>query len=242
MDPQDFNRLHLPFSWHVAAELCWRVPGCQVFETWPIAGHYDCLSVWGPQLTVDINRGGSIHAMVNGVRLDDPPVPMNEVRDLVARPDGVAIAVDRMLTAHGLGSSARRPASTALTVMYRVIAQALSTNFFRQHLDCRSLAPMSEGTIVPETAPAPDFASVPANEVWLLGGEDPAVYLARGWAVTADGDRINLLASYDRGETVEGLAARIMATGASRRSEPLTAGRGPVGQALPVWPQLFGRT
>src|SRR4051812_28196809 len=103
--PHHINRLQLPFSWHVAAELCWRVPGHRVYETAPLGGHYDCLAIRGSKLHVDINRGGSVHALEPHRGGDDPPVPQDQVRELSLAPDGVARAVAAVLERYGLSAA-----------------------------------------------------------------------------------------------------------------------------------------
>ena len=235
--PMHFSRLDLPFSWHLAAELCWRVPGHNIFETHPAGGQYDCLSIRGPRLRVDINRGGSVHALANGVHPHRPAIPRDEVRELLVQPEGVDVAVSRLLTWHGLQVGDRRPPTTEDSLTYRVIAAALSRRFFREHWDCRALVAADEYSETPTRPPAPDLADVPANQVWalLLDGQ-PRAHLARGWAVTVDGDRLNLMAAYDRGASVDDLAERLMSVPAKRSSSASAVSMSDQPQRRATWP------
>lgn len=235
--PVHINRLQLPFSWHVAAELCWRVPGHRVYETRPAGGHYDCLSIRGPKLRVDINRGGSIHAHDASGDHEEPPVPLDQVRELSLMPDGVSRAVAAVLSRYRLAVGAKRPPTTAETLTYRVIAAALSMHFFRSHSDCRALVPGDEYAELPANPPAPELAAVPANEVWTLTRDgEPVAHVAYGWAVTPSGERLNLLASYDRGLSVEELAARVTAAPAARASDLSTISFAEREQQPADWP------
>jgi hypothetical protein len=122
--------------------------------------------------------------------------------------------------------------------MYRVIAEAISMDFFKRHVDCRSLAPIGLDAEPVRAAPVGFFADVPVNEIWVLGGDRPLAHLARGWAVTAGGDVINLLGCYDNGESVRSLAARVSAPPSRRTAEAVPRPSGSVAQAGPVWPSL----
>ncbi|MGY1640847.1 hypothetical protein ACI782_06890 [Geodermatophilus sp. SYSU D00703] len=235
--PQHINRLQMPFSWHVAAELCWRVPGHTIYETAPADGFYDCLSIRGPRLRVDINRGGSIHAHVPGAHDEDPPVPGEQVRELSFAPGGVERAVAAVLGRCGLSVDQRRPPTTAETLTYRVIAGALSLRFFDAHWDCRAVIAADEYTETPASAPAADLADIPANQIWALTRDGEVVaHLARGWAVTQVGERLDLLAAYDRGTSVEALAAQITARPTARRSERSVLPCSSLPQRAAEWP------
>jgi hypothetical protein len=235
--PEHINRLQLPFSWHVAAELCWRVPGHTVYETHSADGLYDSLAVWGPRLSVMINRGGSIHAFVPDWDNDKAPVSQGQALELSLMPDGVGRAVTSVLARFGIEIDGQRPPSTPDVLTYRVIAAALAMHFFRGHWDCRALVPGDEYAHVPSEAPAPDLAAVPANQVWALTRDGEAVaHLASGWAVTADGERMNLLAAYARGSSVEKLAAAVTARPAKRSSDSTLLATSPLQQRAPRWP------
>ncbi len=136
-----------------------------------------------------------------------------------------------------MSASSKRPLTTAEPLTYRVIAAALSMHFFRDFWDCRALVPAEESVEPPALAPAWDLASVPANRIWMLQRNyETVAHLADGWAVRQDGERLNLLAAYDRGVTVEELAARVTLPPASRASDVAVVARSELPQRSPEWP------
>ncbi|MDK3256592.1 hypothetical protein QOZ86_08750 [Blastococcus capsensis] len=152
-------------------------------------------------------------------------------------PDGVSRAVAAVLSRYRLAVGAKRPPTTAETLTYRVIAAALSMHFFRSHWNCRALVPGNEYAELPAQPPASELAALPANEVWALtrDGKTGGPSGAR-LAVTSNGERLNLLASYDRGLSVEELAARVTAAPAARTSSPSQLAYADRQQQPPDWP------
>ncbi len=107
----------------------------------------------------------------------------------------------------------------------RWVPAALSAQFFDGNWDCRSQFHDSsgdEGSYGPELAPVPELAAVPANEIWCLTRDDAVVaHLYDGWVVTATGERLDLMARYDRTRSVDLIAAELATRPARRRSPPL---------------------
>ncbi len=133
--------------------------------------------------------------------------------------------------------ASKRPGTTAGPLTYRVIAAVLSMHVFRSSWDCRALVSADGFTAPPALAPAWDLAYVPANRIWgLLRDHETVAHLADGWAVRQDGKRLNLLAAYDRGATVEELTTRVARAPTSHASDFVVVARPELAQRSPEWP------
>jgi hypothetical protein len=233
----DMHRLQIAFSWGIAAELCWRLPGHRVYETHPGGGQMDCLSLRGPVLRVDINRLGSLHHL--NIDSHRPFFDLERMNELALQPNGVDSVVDRLLAAHGIDTSAGRPRTDPDVLTYRVIASVLAQRLFDGPWDCRSLFLDSSGLYgsgMPDSAPVRELAEVPANEIWRLTRADEVLaHLYRGWAFTATGERLDLMSRYDRERDVASLGAELARRPARRHAPALPESSGQLTQAEPRW-------
>jgi hypothetical protein len=224
--PVDYLKVQLAFSWEIAAQLAAWFPDHRVYELHPAGGTYDCLSLRGPRAEVDVNRTGS--TTVHNVRPHGTVVPHDEMFELAVAPCGADVVVGRVLECFGIPSGRPRPPTTPQALTYRVVAAVLTSRLVGDaDWDCRSLFLDSSGdgdSSGPDAAPVPEFADVPMNEVWVLTRDHIAVaHLWDGWAVTASGERWDLMARYDAGSTIDALAAALTAKPATRSAPALPA-------------------
>lgn len=203
-------------SWDIASRLVAIDPESRLFEYHPHQTLYDMLAVGRMGLHVDINRNGSIH-LQKGV--SDGPV-MNflapeqwQPHHHQALPPHEVVA--RIAEAARLNPDAA-PSTRSWPLTYRVIARALAGKVFDDALwDCR--VQLYDGdTQFPLQDPAQfwpdtvDAAFVPATELWALTRNGkPVAMFWNGWCWTSSQERINLVARWARGASVDELAAEV---------------------------------
>ena len=111
-------------SWLVAAEVVRAAPDLAVYETHPGGGMYDCLSLFGDGVRLEINREGSIHVTESPL---GEAVPLLKTWTRKAtKPGGARDLARQLLAAAGREWPDRRPPTTPRVLTYRVIARLLA--------------------------------------------------------------------------------------------------------------------
>lgn len=213
-------------SWRVAVEALRAVPDLELFETHPGGGLYDCLTLVGDGVRLEINREGSIHILASP-RGEASPLFDSEVwPQRVSEPGGARQIACELLTAAGLPWPDRRPPTTPRVLTYRVIARLLAAHALDEpEWDVRSQFLDTSGhggSWISEPVPSAEMALLPANRVWrVLRGQHTTAWLCDGWAWTAGGERRDLMAAYDTGATLDQLVGIVTAAPPRRRAAPL---------------------
>ena len=228
-------------SWHVAAEFVRAFPNVRVFHTHPGGGQYDCLSIVGDALSIDINRaGGSIHVHDSPAGARSPLIPGPEWQDLLLRGTAPRELAQRIASGCGLDWPKTTPSTRPHVLVYRVIAQVLEGAVFDPaHWDATTQFFDSSGGMGDHmgVTPHPEISMLPANKVWVILANDEArAWLWDGWAWTAGGERRDLYAAYRSGSTTADLAALLMRPRPRDRSPSLPTIPGLPRQPIGEWP------
>lgn len=230
-------------SWHVAAEFVRAFPSLRVFHTHPGGGQYDCLTIVGDGLKIDINRaGGSIHIHDSPAGSRSPLIPGPEWQDQLLRRTPPRELAQRIASGCGLDWPKNTPPTRPHVLVYRVIAQFLEATMFdpagwdatTQFLDSSGMTFPGDQVGV---TPHPEMSVLPANKVWMLVANDEArAWLWDGWAWTAGGERRDLYAAYRAGSTTADLAALLTRPRPRHRSPSLLPIPGLPRQPIGEWP------
>jgi hypothetical protein len=106
----------------VATELVRRNPKLDLFESYPLEGFYNCLTLWGElesgPIHIDMNRLGSIH-------VHPEHIAFMSGADVIANQDA-HWAVKEIERAAGLHPSEQAPSSNARVIALRVMARTVN--------------------------------------------------------------------------------------------------------------------
>ena len=211
-------------SWLVAAEVVRAAPDLAVYETHPGGGLYDCLSLFGDGVRLEINREGSIHVTESPL---GEAVPLLKTWTRKAtKPGGARDLARQLLAAAGRDWPDRRPPTTPRVLTYRVIARLLAARALDTPVwDVRSQFLDTSGPMgceIREPVPSAEMAMLPANQVWrVLRGPKVVAWLWDGWAWTAGGERRDLMAAYANGASLDQLVGIVTSSPTRRRATPL---------------------
>ena len=222
------DRLVNAGSWQLVVELTHAIPDLQVFETHPGGGQYDCLTVVGAGVRLDINRAGSIHAHESPWGQHIPLIPGPEWQDLLSRAGGPREVASRVAALCGLPWTERRPPTTPRNLTYRVLARLLLSRLFSgAEWDTRSWfldTSGPEGCAVLGPPGYPEIAELPPDQVWRVLRDGLVIAWAwQGWGWTPLGERIDLMAAYRRGTSIDTLATTLSTQPRTARADSLPA-------------------
>lgn len=175
-------------SWHVATEFVRAFPVLRLFHTHPGGGQYDCLTILGEGLKIDINRaGGSIHIHDSRLGSRSPFIPGPEWQNLLMLGAPPRELAQQIALGCGLDWPKKTPATQPHALVYRVIAQILEATVFdpahwnatTQFLDTSGMTVPGDGVGV---ASHPEISALPANKVWMVTADDEVrTWLWDGW-------------------------------------------------------------
>lgn len=213
MDEMPYGPTLTAGSWEVAARIVSANPALRIYETHPAGGTYDCLSVGGPNVHIDINRAGSIHVHRSPGGEKIGLIPAQEWTTALLTKGTAQRIADQVVEFCRIAVD--QPGVTPWLLTYRVIARTLASRVFdstgwdaRQQFEDTS--GYSIGIRWP--VPSPEMGMIPANLMWvLLRGEQRIAWLWDGWAWTARGERLNLIAAYNSGARIDDLVAAVTA-------------------------------
>lgn len=192
-------------SWAVASHICQANPELAIQHTHPGGGLYDCLTILGPELHIDINRTGSIHFHVTKSR-EQSPIPMGSWQLQLIHGTDPKIFARRICELAGLPFTSPRPKTTPHTLTYRVISNLLQEN--TSHRKTTRATTQFIDTAGPfgsdgGRAEFPEMLAIPANQIWVIKEENSTIaWLWEGWGWNRLGERHDLYAAYRKGQSI----------------------------------------
>ena len=225
------RRMREVYSWKLVAEFARRHPNFgTLIEAHPGGGQYDCLAFCREgSMSLAINRVGSITFLDGG---PDDRIDSREVWEKGLEEEGIRKVLDQMSELVGLRIPSPLPSTTKEALTYRVVSVFMSALVFdKRSWQCLNGMDDTAGYSNQEIRDAwfdrfpeakenlritekNDFSKIPLYRFWFILCDDaPVACLSKNAvAYLRSGETVDLMSKYRQGDSVEKLAAVILAT------------------------------